>query len=86
MMNKEIMHKKANELFWWFEQNRFVNLGAYPRNTNLVFAFADYIETLSDNDISEILSSTENTKEFRDILNKGIDIWLELNSKTMTIL
>lgn len=98
-MDKNIEHIKADQLFAWFEQNKFVNSGVYPRNTNLVFAFADFIDSLSDDKLLEILNfdndilvnnkteaSQIEVEHFRSIVKEGIDSWLRYNAKTMAII
>ena len=82
------MNKKADELFWWFEQNRFENTGLYPRNTNLVFAFADYVDLLSDEEIGTFLAKNnkELATDFRKTIQTGIDKWIKSNIKTIAII
>jgi len=72
-------------LFWDFEQNKFVNDGVWPRQVNLIFAFADYIETLSKQDVLPFVREDM----FLDIdlikkhAMKGINLWLNENMKTL---
>lgn len=87
-MTKTEMKNKADELWAYFEENLFVNKGYFPYNTNLVFAFADYIDSVSDDCLSEFLNSdkTEDIAAFRKMLKRGVDLWLEQFSKIMAIM
>ena len=40
------MKQKLDSLFWRFAEEKFVYGGVYPYYTELVFAFADYIENV----------------------------------------
>lgn len=84
-MTDELLHQILDETFFDFETNRFENNGVWPRRANLIFAFADYIETLSDEDIAERLNSDDARliKRFRTTAKQGIDKWLEENMKTL---
>lgn len=72
-------------LFWDFEQNKFVNDGVWPRQVNLIFAFADYIEELTEQDVLPFI----NEDIFLDLelikqqAMKGINLWLKENMKTL---
>lgn len=87
-MTEAKMKNKADKLWWYFEENLFINNGRFSYNTNLIFAFADYIDSLSDEKLSEFLDSNkpEDIKSFRKMLLCGIDRWLEQFSKTMAIM
>lgn len=87
MANMDMKHQ-ADKLWKYFEENIFVNNGRFSYNTNLVFAFADYIDSLSDDRLSEFLENgnAEDVKAFRQMLGQGIDRWLEQFSKTMAIM
>ena len=87
-MNQHQIHKKADELWHFFENNIFVNNGQYSYNTNLVFSFADYIDSLSDEDLADFLQCSQNcdVKLFRKILNDGVDKWLHDFAKTLAIM
>lgn len=37
--------ERMNKIFWDFEENHFKNDGVHKRELNLVFEFADYIDT-----------------------------------------
>ncbi len=74
-----------NTVFFDFEDNIFVNDGVWPRKVNLIFAFADYIEEMTDAEIAYYLE-TENPKlieKFRLTARKGIELWLKQNMKTL---
>ena len=78
---------RYDNLFHWFEENKFTNEGNYPRATNLVFEFADWLEELDDDALAEHLGLFADFKDVDDackaanqarieILN-GVDMWLE---------
>lgn len=74
-----------NELFFDFEDNIFVNDGVWPRKANLIFAFADYIEAMTNAEIAYYLE-TENPElieKFRLTARRGIETWLKENMKTL---
>ena len=87
-MTQEELREKADELWCFFEQNVFKNEGIYSYNTNLVFAFADYVDGLSDDDLSDFLNSDDvaTIDNFRVMLNSGIEKWLTDFSKTFMIM
>lgn len=87
-MKRVELRAKADELWFYFERNVFTNEGCFSYNTNLVFAFADYVDTVSDETLSEFLNSERRSdvRTFRKMLNRGIDRWLEQFSKTMAIM
>lgn len=86
MTDKKIF-EILNWLFLNFEENIFVNDGVWPRKVNLIFAFWDYVEDLTDLQISDILktNSIDNINRFRDIAKQGIEKWLNDNMKTLMI-
>ena len=74
-------------LFWWFENNLFKNEGNYPRNTNLVFEFDDWVRKVDKSELAERLGFYSDYKDTDDaekraeqarieMLN-GVDMWLE---------
>ena len=79
--------EKIDKFFFWFENNKFTNQGDYPRNTNLVLEFYDYTETLSDDELAGVLGLDADFKDLddaikaaskaREMINNGIDKWLE---------
>ena len=86
MTDKKIF-EILNGLFLNFEEDIFVNDGVWPRKVNLIFAFWDYVEDLTDLQISDILktNSIDNINRFRDIAKQGIEKWLNDNMKTLMI-
>ncbi|MBR2923190.1 MAG: hypothetical protein IKC10_07745 [Alphaproteobacteria bacterium] len=86
-MDNENFYNILNELFFSFEENIFVNNGIWPRKVNLIFAFWDYIETMSDAQIADILITDDATKieQFRFVAKQGIEKWLNENMKTLMI-
>ena len=86
-MDNENYYNILNELFFSFEENIFVNNGIWPRKVNLIFAFWDYIETMSDAQIADILITDDATKieQFRFVAKQGIEKWLNENMKTLMI-
>ena len=86
-MNDKKIFSILTELFFYFEENIFINDGVWPRKANLIFAFSDYIEKMSDAQIAEYLK-TNNIKlieRFRFIAHQGIETWLKNNMKTLMI-
>lgn len=43
-----MIKEKLDRMFWKYAEEKFVYGGTYPYYTELVFAFADYIENLSE--------------------------------------
>lgn len=86
-MDNENYYNILNELFFSFEENIFVNNGIWPRKVNLIFAFWDYIETMSDAQIADILITDDATKieQFKFAAKQGIEKWLNENMKTLMI-
>ena len=75
-MNKELY----DEVFFWYEQNEFKNDGVWDYNTNLVFGFADWIDTVEDCKLATLTNSTDVDKIRRD-LKRGVDKWIAENHK-----
>ena len=86
-MDDKKIFKILNELFFYFEENIFINNGAWPRKANLIFAFCDYIEGMSDAKIADILKTNNISyiERFRFIARQGIEKWLNDNMKTLMI-
>ena len=86
-MNKQNIYNILNNLFYGFENHIFVNNGVWPRNVNLVFAFSDYVEEMTDAEIGGYILSQkkEDIDEFRNIARQGIENWLKENMKTLVI-
>ena len=78
---------RYDNLFHWFENNKFTNEGNYPRATNLVLEFSDWLYTLDDYDLAEELGlfadfndeddALKAARQAREELTRGIDNWLE---------
>jgi len=70
---------KADTLFWIFEAELFKNTGNYPRQTNLVLEFADFIEQASQEDLARYipLSSKKEYLRLKQMIMQGIDLWLD---------
>lgn len=86
-MTDNQLHRILDEVFFDFEHRLFQNDGVWTRPVNLVFAFADYIESLSDEEIAARLKS-DNKKliaGFRFTAKQGIDKWLDENMKTLML-
>ncbi len=84
-MTDERLKFILDEIFFDFEDNIFVNDGVWPRKVNLIFAFADYIEEMTDTEIAYYLE-TEDPKligKFRFVARQGIELWLKENMKTL---
>lgn len=80
-MSKE----KCDNLFTWFEENKFENEGYYPRDTNLVFSFMDYLDNAdNEEEIAEKLELTydEETESYvgldqaKEEMKKGCTAWI----------
>ena len=86
-MNDNKIFEILNNLFFYFEENIFVNDGVWSRKANLIFAFADYIEGLTDSQISNYLktNSLDTINRFRFLAKQGIENWLKENMKTLMI-
>lgn len=82
------LKNKADYLFWIFEENFFQNTGNYPRKTNLVLEFSDFIKNSTREDLEKYITFSSN-KEFvlfKKMIDKGIDVWLDDNHiKTLFI-
>lgn len=91
-MNTETLKKKADELFYWFEENKFEHTyGLYSRDLSLVCEFEDWFKELSDFDIVGILDAydedgnedTNTVNTFRNMVLKGIDAWYGEGAKSV---
>lgn len=79
---------KADILFWTFEKYYFQNVGNYPRKTNLVLEFAEFIEQAEQEDLEQYVSfsSPQEFEELKHIISQGVDAWLDAGDiKTMLI-
>lgn len=82
------LKKKADLLFWIFEEKFFQNRGNYPRNTNLVLEFSEFIDNSSRESLAPYLTFSSNKEfmEFKQMINNGIDYWLDDgNLKTLLL-
>lgn len=72
------MHKKYDALFWEFEENEFEYEHRYPRNTELVFQFWDYIYFMSIDELMEKLNCSRRwAKIAKRVMLNGCDRWLK---------
>ncbi len=87
-MDNKQLKQKADEFWYFFENNIFINEGNFSYNTNLVFAFADYIEELTNNELLEFLQSEaeKDAIQFRKMLKDGVNRWLDDFAKTFVIM
>lgn len=63
MLTKINTEERYNQLFNWFEENRFQNTGDYPRDTNLVLEFQEYIGEIDNETLAGKLGFY---KDFKD--------------------
>ena len=86
-MTDKQLRRILDEVFFDFEHRHFKNDGVWTRRVNLVFAFADYIESLSDEEIAARLKSNNKKliARFRFTAGQGIDKWLDENMKTLML-
>lgn len=78
--------EKIDKFFWWFEANKFTNQGDYPRATNLVLEFSDYVEKMDNCNLADSLGLTSDfddledaekaAEKAREMIDTGIDTWL----------
>lgn len=79
--------ERYDRLFRWFEENEFTNEGDYPRETNLVFEFSDWLDSIDDGDLADRLGFFMDFKDVDDAvvaaeqarkeLTRGVNKWLE---------
>ncbi len=86
-MTQQQINSILNALFWDFEQNKFINDGVWPYKVNLIFAFADYIETLKEEDVIPFVSEDIflDVDLIKQKAQQGINLWLNENMKTLMI-
>lgn len=77
-MNKNLY----DSIFYWYEQHVFENDGVWPRNVNLVFGFADWIESVPDTILSS-MANAEDVNTVRKDLRLGVDTWIKENHKNI---
>lgn len=88
MSNITHLKQKADFLFSVFEEKFFRNKGNYPRRTNLVLEFSDFIQEASKQDLEQYVafSSQQEFLELKKLINQGIDAWLDAGDlKTLFI-
>lgn len=71
--------QKMNELFAWFEENKFENTGANSREMNLIFEFSDWVDT--DEGLNFIydefgFDEIEKAKDIQAKFSRGINAYL----------
>lgn len=78
MTNMADLKLKADILIWIFENNFFENHGNFPRKTNLVLEFSDFIANASKEQLENYVSFTSDGEfeQLKNLINQGIDIWL----------
>ena len=78
---------KADKLFWIFEELLFENTGNYPRKTNLVLEFSEFILNANKNDLDMYVDfASEEVEQLKKYVNQGIDAWLDTGDlKTLLI-
>lgn len=69
--------EQMDNLFAWYENNRFENDGIYSRNKNLIFGFAEFIESERGRDLIRETFGEDREDEILGLYNKGINQWLE---------
>ena len=87
VINNELK-RKADLIFWIFEDKFFKNQGNYPRNTNLVLEFSDFISNATQESLAPYLkfSSDQEFCDFKQMISNGIDCWLDDgNLKTLLL-
>ncbi|MBR4106200.1 MAG: hypothetical protein IKK52_02735 [Alphaproteobacteria bacterium] len=84
-MTQQQINSILNALFWDFEQNKFINSGVWPYKVNLIFAFADYIEALKEEDVIPFVSEDIflDVDLIKQKAQQGINLWLNENMKTL---
>lgn len=82
LLNK-MYRQKMDKIFNWFEENRFKNDGDHCRGLNLVFEFADWIDTDEGAEkISEQFDDKPETLEkIRGKFSKGINHYIDGEKK-----
>jgi len=79
---------KADKLFWIFEELFFENIGNYPRKTNLILEFSEFILNATKSELEEYVTFTSDDEviQLKKYINQGIDAWLDKGTlKTLLI-
>ena len=76
--NKQDLKNIANQWFTWYEGNSYTPRNTINHQINQVFDFCDYINSLPDWHIAAELETEDlsDVKNFREMINNGIDYWL----------
>lgn len=70
-----------NKIFFWFEENRFENTGNYSRDLNLVFEFADWIDTKEGEIFICDYFDIDDAENIKGEFNQGINSYLDAVKK-----
>lgn len=83
-MTDSELKSAATALFTWFKDNRFENSGAWDRETNLLFAFDEFVSSASDYDLSNLIDSGDyaDARKLRQLVEDGTVYCL--NHKNLT--
>ena len=83
-MNKYQINYILDALFFDFEKNKFVNDGIWSYEANLIFAFSDYIENITEEDLIALLPKDiqPDLAKIKQAAILGINRWLNENMKT----
>lgn len=75
-MDKQTKNR-MDKIFRWFEDNLFKNSMDYSRSLNLVFEFADWIDTDSGKDVIADEFGDDRLQEILGEYDRGINKYLE---------
>lgn len=72
-MKDSELQSAATALFTWFKDNRFENDGVWDKETNLLFAFDEFVSSASDYDLSNMIDSEDcaDAQKLRQIVENG---------------
>lgn len=79
------IHQAADRVFCWFEEYKYEDQGL--GETDKVYQFADYIDTLDDEDLASLGrvyydgEDTSAVDKLRSTITKAIDEWLGIGEK-----
>ena len=79
MVTDNELKLKADKLFWIFEELIFENSGNYPRKTNLILEFSEFILNATKEELEKYIdfTSEDEVLELKKYINQGIDAWLD---------
>ncbi len=82
--SKAELKNAANHWFTWFESRQCM---PHQTSADLVFAFCDYINSLPYWQLAAELETEnpEDVQNFKELINNGIEIWLEGLVKSLYI-